>query len=297
MKKEKVYREIIKETLDLHVHVGPEVLPRKYTAGALVETEKGKLGGVCLKSHFFATTPFIRELKSVPKNFRLVGSIVLNNAVGGLNPEAITAAASLSDDPIVVWFPTISAQEFLDQSEYEIRPEWVTGTNYRPRKSSEVKGIRITKDSRLTVEAVDVLQTIKKVGAVLATGHVSWQESQCLVEEARKMEIRSIIVTHPIYQLIEMPVVVQKELTQRGAFIEVCYSMFSIDGVPIRKIADQIKTVGVESCIMSSDVGQVKSPSPSSAVFDFVKRLELEGFAQDDFYQMLVTNPHRLIAC
>src|SRR3989338_7151528 len=173
MKKEKIYKEIIKEALDLHVHVGPEVLPRKYTAATLTAAEKGKLGGACLKSHFFATTPFIKELESVPKRFRLIGSIVLNQSVGGLNPEAVRAAASLSAGPIVVWFPTISAKKFLDQSEYEIRPEWVTGTNYRPRKSSEVKGIRITKGSRLTAEAVEVLQTIKKVGAVLATGHVS----------------------------------------------------------------------------------------------------------------------------
>ncbi len=296
MRKEKVYKEIIKEALDLHVHVGPEVLPRKYTAATLVDSEKAKLGGVCLKSHFFATTPFIKSLNSVPKKFRLIGSITLNQAVGGLNPEAITAAASLSDGPIVVWFPTISAQNFLGQSEYEIRPEWVTGTNYRSRKSVEVKGIKITEGDRLTTEALEVLRTIKKVGAILATGHVSWQESRCLVVEAQRIGIKSIIVTHPIYQLIEMPVAVQKELVEMGAFIEVCYSMYSIDGVPIREIASQIKTVGVEYCIISSDVGQIKSPSPSQALLDFMKRLGVEGIIEADFYQMMVVNPRRLMA-
>jgi len=296
MKKEKIYEEIIKEALDLHVHVGPEVLPRKYTAETLVGAEKGKLGGACLKSHFFATTPFIKELKNVAKNFRLIGSISLNNAVGGLNPEAVTAAASLSDGPIVVWFPTISAKNFLDQSDYEIRPEWVTGANYQPRKSREVKGIRIIDGNRLTAEAFEVLRTIKKVGAVLATGHVSPEESRRLVVAARGIGIRSMIVTHPIYQLIEMPVTLQKELAGIGAFIEVCFSMYSIDGIPVQKMADQIKTVGPEFCILSSDVGQVKSPNPSSALLDFVRRLELEGFTEDDFYRMLVTNPRRLLA-
>lgn len=295
MKKEKIYREIIKEAIDLHVHVGPEVFPRKYTAGSLVDSETGKLGGACLKSHFFATTPFIKELKNVPKNFRLIGSVSLNHAVGGLNPEAVRAAASLSHGPIVVWFPTISAQNFLDKSEYEVRPEWAKGTNYRPRKSADVRGIRVTDGNQLTAEALEIVRTIKEVGAVLATGHVSSEESRLLIVEASRIGLRSMMVTHPIYQLIEMPVTTQKELAGIGAFVEVCYSMYLIDEIPVRKIADQIKSVGPEFCILSSDVGQVRSPSPSRALLDFMRRLEVEGITEVDFYRMLVTNPRKLV--
>lgn len=295
MKKEKIYKEIIKEAIDLHVHIGPEVLPRKYTVKTLVAAEKGKLGGACLKSHFFATTPFIKELKSVPKNFRLIGSITLNNAVGGLNPEAIRAAAALFEGPIMVWFPTISAQNFLDKSEYEIRPEWVKGTNYKSRLSKNVKGISILKNGGLTKEAKAVLRVIEKQDLILATGHVSWKEAEKLIIEANKMKIRKMVVTHPIYQLIDMPIDAQAELAQLGAVIEICYSMFSIDKIGIEKIVDQIKAVGPENFILSSDAGQIISSSPSHSLKKFMKLLSANGVSESDLYRMLVTNPSKLI--
>lgn len=295
MNKEKIYKEIIKEALDLHLHIGPELLPRKYTLKTLIKSERGKLGGVCLKSHFFPTTPFIKELEVLPKNFRLVGSVTLNNSVGGLNPEAVRAAAALSEKPIIVWFPTISARNFLDKSEYEIRPEWVAGTSYKPRRSEEVKGIEIHKGGILKPEAQDVLKAIKETGSVVATGHISYSEARLLVIKAREMGIKAI-VTHPIYPLINMPLAVQKELAKRGAFIEVPYSMFSIDRISIQRIADQIKAIGTEFCFLSSDVGQIKSPSPSQALLAFLKLLAREGLNENDFYLMLVKNPSKLIS-
>lgn len=295
MKKEKIYKEIIKEAIDLHVHIGPEVLPRKYTVETLVAAEKERLGGACFKSHFFPTTPFIKELKSLPKNFRLIGSITLNNPVGGLNPEAVRSAATLSDGPMVVWFPTISAKNFLGKSKYEIRPEWVRGTNYQPRLSTEVKGLSILKNGNLTEETEAVLRVIEKQDLILATGHVSWKEARKLIIEANKMKIRRMLVTHPIYQLIDMPVNIQAELADLGAIIEMCYSMFSIDKIGIEKIVSQIKDVGPENFILSSDVGQIASDSPSQSLEKFMKLLSANGISESDLYRMLVTNPSKLI--
>ncbi|MEK7610985.1 MAG: DUF6282 family protein [Patescibacteria group bacterium] len=295
MKKEKIYKEIIKKALDLHVHVGPEVLPRKYTAEALVAAEKGRLGGACLKSHFFPTTPFIKELKSLPKNLRLIGSITLNNSVGGLNPEAVKSAAALSEGPIMVWFPTISAKNFLAKSEYEIRPEWVKGTNYQPRRSAEINGISILKNGKLTERTKAILRVIKKQDLILATGHVSWKEARELIIKANKMNIRRMVVTHPIYELIDMSTEIQAELAGLGAVIEMCYSMFSIDKIGIEKIVSQIKTVGPENFILSSDVGQIASDSPSLSLEKFMKLLSAKGISESDLYRMMVTNPARLI--
>ena len=109
------------------------------------------------------------------------------------------------------------------------------------------------------------------------------------------MGITKIIVTHPIYQRINMPVEVQKKLTALGAKIEQCYSMYSIDKIPVIKIARQIKEVGVKNCILSSDVGQLFSPSPSEALEIFGGLLQKEGITLTELQTMLVDNPKLLI--
>src|SRR3989338_4155891 len=96
---------------------------------------------MALKSHFYPTIPLIICEKEA-EDFVLIGSVTLNNYIGGLNADAIYASAKLSSRPIIVWFPTISAENFLSKSKYEIPPEWV-GEGFTSRLSSEIKGIKI----------------------------------------------------------------------------------------------------------------------------------------------------------
>lgn len=288
-------KDIIKQAIDIHMHIGPEAIPRKYIAGQLVQAEQGKIGGFVLKNHFYPTTPFIQEVIS-KEGLKLIGSVVLNNSVGGLNPETIYALRILTDDPIMVWFPTINAENFLRQTKYEIAPEWVNKNNFTARKTKDIEPVMVTKNNKLTQQAIKVLRTIKQCNAALATGHISWQESVLLVEKALKLGIKNIVVTHPIYQRIAMPVEIQKKLAAKGCFIEQSYSMYSIDKISIKKMAKQIKAVGVESVILSSDVGQAFSPAPSTALYNFATLLQQEGISQEALFTMLVANPKKLLS-
>lgn len=281
-------KQIIKQAIDIHVHIGPEIIPRKYTVAELVKTEKDKLGGAVLKNHFYPSSPLIKETTS--DSLKLFGGVVLNNFVGGLNPEAIYSASLLSDNPIMVWFPTLNAKNFLDKSDFEIAPEWVNNKNFKGRSSREVKPV-VIEEPQLSL----VLKTIEETGAVLATGHLSWQESVELVNKAREIGIKKIVVTHPIYQRINMPIDIQKQLASEGVFIEQSYSMYSIDKISIDAIASQIKAIGAQSVILSSDVGQPFSLSPSQALTNFAQLLNNEGLTKKQLYQMLVTNPKKLL--
>lgn len=287
-------KDIIRQAIDVHLHIGPEIIPRRYTAGTLAWEEKERLGGAVLKNHFYPTQPFINELKN-KKRITLFGSIALNNATGGMNSEGVYASSLLSDKPIMVWFPTINAENFLKKSEFEIAPEWVKKNGFAGKHSKDVKPVVVVENGKLTKESMSVLKAIKKCNAVLATGHISWKESALLVNEAIGMGILKIVITHPIYQRIKMPVRVQKELAQRGCFIEQSYSMYAIDKIPIKKIASQIKEVGSQSVILSSDVGQTFSPSPSQALLYFAKLLKEEGINEDQLFVMMVSNPKKLL--
>ena len=284
----------VRQFIDLHVHVGPEVIPRKYTVTSLVAEETGKIAGVAFKNHFYQTMPLVSAEETA--DIILVGSVTLNNYNGGLNPDVIYASAKISKLPIIVWFPTINADNFLKQSRYEIPPEWV-GYGFKSRLSGEVAGIKVVgDDGKLTEDTRKVLQAIKANDCILATGHISWQESRLVVNEAVKMGIKRIIITHPIYQLIDMPLEVQKELAQnKGVYIEQTYAMCLIDKIDVQKIASQIKELGAENCIISSDVGQMTSPSPSKALETFTELLEQEGITQDELRLMGETNPRKLL--
>jgi hypothetical protein len=288
---------IIKQAVDLHYHIGPEIIPRKFNnVNELIINIKGKLGGVALKNHFYPTTPFIEEIKN-KKEIKLIGSIVLNNYVGGLNPEAIYAASIISKDPIIVWFPTISANNYLDKTESEIAEEWVKKKNFKTRLSKNINGIYIlNKSGNLIKKAVEVLNMIKKTSSILATGHISTNESKKLVEEATNIGINKIIVTHPIYQKINMPIEDQVYLVKKGAFIELCFSMYSIDKISISKIVYQIKKIGPINIILSSDVGQEFSPNPDIALYNFSKLLIKNGISLNMLETMLVYNPKKILS-
>ena len=285
----------IKDFIDLHVHIGPEPIPRKFTLETLVSEENDRICGIGLKNHFYPTTPFIASLKNTT-NLELIGSVVLNNYVGGLNPDVVYSTAKISEKPIIVWFPTINADNYLKRSKYEIRPEWVNN-KFKSRLSSEIRGITVIDSSgKLIEKARSVLKMIKDNNSILATGHISTVETELVVAEALGLGIDKIIITHPMYQLIEMPIDKQAEISQtKGVYIEVPYSMYAIDKISIVELTKVIKKVHPSKAIISSDVGQINMPSPSVALREFTLLLKENGIDEDSINQMGNTNPRKLI--
>ena len=280
--------EIIKNCYDLHLHIGSEILPRKYRTDNLVKELSGKISGCVLKNHFYPTAPLI---PSDCADLDIFGSVVLNRFCGGPNPDAIYASALIAPKPLFVWLPTIHSAQFLKESKFEIPPEWTGNPNFQSRLSSAILPVEITKAS-----IQPVIKAVKDVGGVLCTGHISWQESVMVAEESLKNGLSKIIITHPIYQRIDMPVDIQKELASVGCFIEQCYSMITIDNIPAAKIAEQILEVGSEKIVLSSDVGQLHSTAADSAMRNFAQILMNEGIGIEKIKMMMVDNPKKIIA-
>jgi hypothetical protein len=291
------YKQILKQAIDLHVHVGPEIIPRKFNFFELLENERGQLGGVAAKNHFF---PVVIGGGVKIKYPIAINSITLNHYVGGFNSYAIKSLAEISSSPIIVWFPTIHAKNILENQKFEIPVEWVSPKlrkKFEPRLTDGIKGLTVfNKNEQLSNKVKKVLTQIKKSGAILATGHISWRESQVLIRFAtEEIGLKKIIITHPMYQKIDMPIEVQRELVEMGALVEHCFSMHSIDNISIKKIAEQIKSISPENCILSSDVGQSFSPRPSEALNKFIKLLEREGIKEGEIILMLINNPRKLL--
>ncbi|MCC6446359.1 MAG: hypothetical protein IT210_23265 [Armatimonadetes bacterium] len=295
--------ELVRESIDMHVHTGPDILPRKYTVHDLVEDQKGKIRGAALKVHSFPSIPeIIAEQENNKNDMALVGGITLNYFMGGFNPSAIYASSVMSGKyPILVWFPTVHAKNHLmhNKSPYEIPPEWVGDPNFKPRLKKELKAISVMDwNDELFDKCIKVLDTIQQTGSIMGTGHLSSKEAEVLTLEGLKRGIK-VIVTHPDQRDIAMPLDTQIRLALRGAYIEYCYIMWldrdNPEDYPLDEMAHRIKAVGPEHCILSSDCGQLRNPSPSECLREFVRLLEKEGLTRSDFEQMLIHNPRKLI--
>ena len=294
--------KMIQRSYDLHFHIGPDILPRKYNVKQLLEEEQGKITGIALKSHSFPTITGIiasEERTGIPKLF---GSVTMNYFMGGFNPSSIYASSMMSKNfPIIVWFPTIHAENHLrhNYSNYEIPPEWVKDPDFVPRIKTELKAIRVTDwNNTLFNKCIRVLKMIKKMNCIIATGHLSWEETEVLAIEALKEEIK-VIITHPNQKDIAMPLRIQKELARKGAYIEHCYIMYldrdNEDDYPLDEMADKINEVGADHCILTSDAGQMANPGPSQSLKEFVKLLSKEGITKSQFEKMLIKNPEKIL--
>jgi Family of unknown function (DUF6282) len=81
------------------------------------------MAALVLKNHFFTTALRARAAEQHVPGLRLIGSIVLSQPMGGVNPWAVQAAAEAGAG--VVWMPTFQAE---NQVSHEARPGAVRHT-------------------------------------------------------------------------------------------------------------------------------------------------------------------------
>ena len=295
--------DLISHAIDLHFHIGEDILPRRYTVDQLLDAERGKIRGIALKSHSFpAISGVIAAERQQSDHVALIGSVTLNYFLGGFNPSAIYAAAVMAHRyPTIVWFPTVHAENHLikSHSEYEIPPDWVGDPEFKSRPKAELKAIKVVDwAGNLIGKAKQTLDMMERMNCILGTGHLSWQESEVLTGEARRRGL-PVMVTHPMQKDIAMPVEVQQRLAAQGAFIEHCYIMYKDRDhewdYPPEEIVRQIRAVGVNQVILTSDAGQIRNSSSSESLIEYVRLLEAHGITQAELETMLVHNPRRLL--
>lgn len=293
----------VRGSFDLHLHAGPEVIPRKYDAIAAGEAlRREEMGGAVLKSHYFSTVPFVKMAHE--RGFDNVwGSVTLNHYVGGLNPFALRASLGLQHNGQqllkLVWMPTVHAAAHLavrkaDGEQYDVPPEWTDGL---------ITGTPVEKVPPISVTAPEVQENLKDIlriiadnGLVLATGHISREEVFHLVPLARQMGVEKIILTHPAYETTELSVQDILQLTALGGvYAEQSYALMPIDNMTPAEVAAYIRGVGAAHTIMTTDLGQRSRMSSGEGMALFASLMEAEGIDPTDLQTMMVDNPRKLL--
>jgi hypothetical protein len=134
---------------------------------------------------------------------------------------------------------------------------------------------------------------------VLATRHISTQESMVLVAEARNMGINRVVVTHGTTMSFWTGMTVEdmKTLAGMGAYIEHCVHVM----MPLtyrltpRELVDIIIAIGTEHCIVSTDFGQDYHPMPPEGMRMGIATLLRAGLEEVEVGMLVKDNHSRLL--
>lgn len=286
-------QHFLEGTYDIHVHAAPDVVPRSTDVVQLAkEANERKMAGMLIKDHTTSTTGRAFVLNRLfDGSCRFFSSLALNPPVGFINPQAVESALRSGTD--MIFFPTYGAENHIKR--------WGLGKppTAFPIANDVKRGFSLTDESGDGKKGVNrILELVAEYDVVLGTGHLSPEEVLKLIKRARKAGIRRIVVTHPSESVVDMNPDQQKEAARMGAMIEHCF--FAVtdscpDKIKLEEIRDQIRYVGISSCILSSDFGQVANPHPIEGFAHYLEKMRALGFSGDELRVMTRDNPKKVI--
>ena len=96
---------------------------------------------------------------------------------------------------------------------------------------------------------------------------------------------------------VKMSIDEMKQAAALGAYLEFTYSGLLAPKEPlnIHDYASAIRAVGIEHCILSSDLGQPGNPLHPDGWVTFFQELRAQGFSQQQIDQMAKVNPAKLL--
>jgi hypothetical protein len=282
--------ELLKGAVDIHVHSGPGMIPRKldhYEAAR--QCLHTGIRALVLKDHHAMTTGaayLINTYLTKGQPVKAYGSVCLNNTAGGLSPYVVDA--SLKYGAKVVWFPTVSAKNHIESHNAQKK---FPNTMEEPLPE---KPLRIVDaDGRLLPQVSEICKLIAKADVVLATGHLSVPEIKLLIDEAKLQGVTKILVDHPEFT-VDASLTEMIEFADKGAFIEhTC--VICINSLTTEYLIEMIKAVGAERTVISSDLGQTTQVYPVEGLKKVMKNLLDAGINEEEIDLMFRRNPAVLL--
>jgi len=276
--------------IDLHTHSGPSLYDRALDDfGLAAEAKAAGMRAVVLKAHECPTAGRAALINANMEGVVACGGVVLNHFTGGFNPVAVDAALKMGGK--IVWFPTFHAQNHLAH----YGAESITPTSHQ--MEAPPTGLSVLDETgRLNPEVEPVLKIIADGKAILGTGHLSAREILVLTDAALAAGVEKVLITHADMFFVGLTLDEQVELAKKGAILEKCYlaMLLSQDG-GAKTMAESIKAIGADKCVLVTDLGQKAFPHPVEGMQAFIQALMAEGISQKEIKTMLTENPARLL--
>jgi len=278
--------------IDMHVHSHPDVFGRNMDDIDVAQLAKAKgMRGILLKNHISETASRAALVMKVVPGIEVFGGIVLNKAVGGVNPDAVEWMHRVyGSRGKVVWLPTFESDKHVK-------------TFSKP----DARGLVVAPGGQVTPEMEAILKIIARENLVLATGHVHPEEVIAVVRRGRDLGVKNIIVTHGLTNVPGLTMAQAKQVADMGAMIEVCFLQFLAGpNAPLaflthwtqinaKNVAQAIKEIGAKSLVVSSDLGQSANMTHPDGIEAAIAAMKKEGISDGDIDLMMRKNPARLL--
>jgi hypothetical protein len=287
-------RSLVAGAYDTHVHIAPDVMERRIDDLTLARLfQQHGLAGFVVKSHYVTTAERAAVVRAAVPGVDVLGAITLNGSMGGMNPAAVEIAGRLGAR--IVWMPTVDSRNQRSTTATDLpgsKPAmWGALQADLHAQGIVPDAVEVLAGDGAVLEPVrKVLRVIARHDMVLATGHLSAAEILAVVRAARAEGVRRVVVTHPEFTSQRLTVAQQRELAAEGALLERCFTTPFTGKVAWADLFDNIRAVGVEHSILSSDLGQPFNPPVEDGLALFADRLLEAGFKEDEVRTMAVDN-------
>lgn len=278
--------------IDMHTHTHPDVFGRNIDDVDLARIAKARgIRGIVIKNHISETASRAAlAMKEVP-GIEVFGGIVLNRAVGGINPDAVEWMHRIyGSRGKVVWLPTFESDKHVK-------------TFGKP----DARGLVVAPGGKVTPEMEAILKIIARENLLLATGHVHPEEVLAVVKRGKELGVKNMIVTHGFTNVPGLTMAQAKEAVANGAVIEVCFLQFQAGpNAPLaflkhwtqinaKHVAQAVKELGASGLVVSSDLGQSANMVHPDGIEVAIASMKAEGISDADIDTMMRKNPARLL--
>ena len=264
--------------VDLHVHAGPDSRPRSVDdiEAARLAAAAG-LRAILLKNHFTMTADRAAIAMGQVEGLEIFGGLVLNRAVGGINPEAVRQMVQFSGGRgRVVWLPTFDAEYYVTAA------------------GGDDPFVSIVDGNGAPLPAVlEVFALVAEHDLTLAMGHSSPEEVLRLIPEAKRLGVRRILVTHVFSQGATREQM--RRMAASDAIMEIDWLAVHTGGRTIGDYVSAIRDLGAEAFVMSSDLGQEGNPVHPEGLRAYVRAMRDAGVSDEEIDVMTRRNPARLL--
>ena len=289
-------KDILKGLVDMHVHAGPSTARRSFDSFEMLEqAEAAGYKGFVIKDHNVPSimTSIILD-KHVSKGCRVLGGVVLNTSVGGINTKMVEVCYNMGAR--IVWLPTMSAKWDMDT---RVGKFVGAGNTNIPEKPV----CYLKEDGTLTDDIMELLRWLADhKDMVLATGHCSIKETTAMVKVAKSMGIEKILINHP-YNTVKATYEEAKVLADMGCYIEITAVCFKGVGgsekFDVELLRPYFDNIPHEQLVIDGDIGAMTKAGPLYAVDAMYKFLcllnEKLGITEEDIDLMAKEVPSRLL--
>lgn len=316
-------RELLKGAIDIHVHAGPHIFssPRRVDpVEAAVQARDAGMRSIVYMDVFEMSNGTSWLVNRVIKDFKTYGGLILNTVYGGMNPRAVKTALHYGDGAKYISFGAHSTYFQAAREGRLVDGMFVPLSEIFPKFRDEElsRAIKIPLGEEIDPRLDEILELIADNPEVyLVTGHVSTEEAVKLVDLSQKFEIKNVVVSSAVTKI--SPIDVLKKMAEH-ALIEFTLAAYthtssipkthyyvereyaSIDegmkegpGAGVKEVAEQIRELGAENCIISTDFGVYTLPTPVEGLREFIACLLDLGIEENEITQVVKTNPEKLL--